>query len=82
MEDLEWIKITTVSGELNADIIKGMLEANDIPVQLIQESAGRVYGIVFGRLGNVQIFIPKEKYEIAKSLLDDYSAGSFPDANQ
>jgi len=83
MKYKQWIKLTELPGELQAEIIKGLLEANDIPVQLIQEGAGRAYGIMSGPLGGVQIYVPNSFGHKAKLILSRYSSGeldkSMPD---
>ena len=45
MTDDKWELITTVSGELQADLLRGLLEAEGIKVFLNQEGAGKVYGL-------------------------------------
>jgi len=73
----DWVKITEVPGDIQGEIIKGLLNANSIPTQLNQEGAGRAYGIMSGPLGAVQIFVPKEFAEDAKQILKDYEQGKY-----
>lgn len=76
------VEICITSGLLQAEIIKGKLEANDIPVLLQYESLGPVMGITVDGLGQVQVLVPEDKAEIARALLeesegsDDSSSGS------
>lgn len=72
----EWVVIDEVPGMLQAEILRGMLEAQEIPVLLSQEGAGRVYGLTVGPLGTVQILIPAKDLERARELLDAYYAES------
>lgn len=77
MGDESWVVVTTVSGEIQAEIIKGLLEAQGISVFLNQEGAGRAYGIGVGPLGEVQLLVPHTQEEAAQQVLADYEAGKF-----
>jgi hypothetical protein len=73
MEEMKWEKLTEVFGHLEADVIKSFLEAEGVPVELFQESVGRhIYPTTIDGLGRVQLFVPKEKAEEARRLLDAY----------
>jgi len=54
---------------LEAQIIKGRLESEGIPVLLRYESAGLVYGITIDGLGAVKIMVPGNLAEEAKEIL-------------
>ena len=77
MNEGKWEVVTTVSGSLQADILRTLLESRDIEVFLNQEGVGRVYGINVGPLGEVQIMVPESQSQEAKQILDDYYAGKF-----
>ena len=66
MTEGKWEVVTTVSGSLQADIIRTLLESRDIEVFLNQEGAGRVYGINVGPLGEVQILVPESQSQEAQ----------------
>ena len=68
--------LDTVSGNFQAEIIRGMLEAQDIRVALSQEGAGSVIAVNVGPLGDVQILVPSSQLEHAKIVLDDYYSGA------
>ncbi len=72
-----WEVVHEISGELQAEMLRGLLEAQGIPVMLNQEGAGRAYGISVGRLGQVQILVPSSHAESARSILNDYYAGIY-----
>jgi hypothetical protein len=69
--ELVWI----AHGMLDAEMIRALLESYEIPSQLFQESAGVVYGINFGPLGEVKIYVSKFQAPHAKKVLDDYYEG-------
>ena len=71
----EWIMIDEVSGELQAELLRSMLEAYDIPVQIIQESAARAIGVQISKFGRVQILVPSAESQRARQILRDYYDG-------
>lgn len=75
MQDEKWVVIDEVGGELQAEILRGFLEAQEIPVWASQEGAGRVYALGIGDLGKVQLLVPSSYVQKARLLLDDYYAG-------
>jgi hypothetical protein len=77
MTEDKWELITTVSGELQADLLRGLLEAEGINVFLNQEGAGKVYGLMMGPMGEVQVLVPENQSETARQIVDDYYAGKF-----
>jgi len=54
---------------MEAQIIKGHLESEGIPVLLSYESAGLVYGLTVDGLGEVKIMVPERLAEEAKEIL-------------
>ena len=72
----KWEVLAEVSGGSQADILRGFLEAQGIPVVLNQEGAGRAYGIYVGLLGRVQILVPSSFIDDARLVLKDYSLGT------
>jgi hypothetical protein len=55
---------------MEAQIIKGHLESEGIPVLLSYESAGLVYGLTVDGLGEVKIMVPERLAEEAKKILE------------
>jgi hypothetical protein len=54
---------------MEAQIMKGRLESEGIPVLLSYESAGLIYGLTVDGLGEVKIMVPKHLAEEAKEIL-------------
>jgi hypothetical protein len=74
MDELKWEILTEVQGRLEAEFIKSYLEAQEIDVELFQESVGHhIYPVTVNGLGRVQIFVPKEQAAEARQLLDAYN---------
>ena len=65
-EQLVTVYITT---QMEAQIIKGRLESEGIPVLLNYESAGLVYGITVDGLGEAKVMVPKRLAEEAREIL-------------
>jgi hypothetical protein len=61
MREEKWEVVDEVSGDLQAEILRGLLEAQGMQVWLSQEGAGRVYGLGLGELGKVQILVPSHQ---------------------
>jgi len=68
MDELSTIFITNLK---EAQIIKGKLEVEGIPVLLSYESAAIIYGFTADGLGKVEIKVPKDWEEIAKKIIEE-----------
>jgi len=72
MDELKYALLAEVYGRMEAELIKSYLEAHGIDVELFQESIGQnIYPTTIDTLGNVQIFVEKDKMEEAVELLKD-----------
>ncbi|MEE8636974.1 MAG: DUF2007 domain-containing protein [Dehalococcoidia bacterium] len=69
MSTEEQLVTVYVARQMEAQIIKGRLESEGIPVLLSYESAGLVYGITVDGLGEVKVTVPKRLAEEAKEIL-------------
>jgi hypothetical protein len=74
-----WVCVDTLQGRLEAEIVRGMLEAQEIEVQLSQESSAAIYGLGVGPLAEVEIFVREGQRAEAESLLDRYHRGTLED---
>lgn len=78
MEEKDWVIATTIAGQMKAEIIRGLLEAQGVPAVLLQESAGQyAYPVTFGKLAKVEIYVPGDLLYRARQILNDYEAGAF-----
>lgn len=75
--DDEWVVLEYVPGDLQAEILRGLLEAQGIPVFMSQESAGRAIGLTVGPLGEVTLLVRAEDLQEAQRVLADYRSGRF-----
>jgi hypothetical protein len=65
-------RLVTVRGAnyMEAQIIKGRLESEGIPVLLQYESAGVVYGLTVDGLGEVKVMVPEHLAGQAREILE------------
>ncbi len=76
MPEIEWEMVYETNGMLMAEILRGVLEAQEIAVTLSQEGIGRVYGLTVGTLGRVQILVPSSEVERARQILEEYESNN------
>ncbi len=57
------------SGLLQAQVIKGRLEASGIPALLDYESVGPTIGITIDGLGEVRVMVPLDRADEARELI-------------
>lgn len=77
MAEEEWVVVDKVQGQLQAEILKGLLEAQGIRVWLNQEGLARAYAVTVSTLGLVEISVPTSEVERAKTVLEAYYRGDF-----
>ncbi len=75
MGETQWEVVYETNGMFQAEMLRGMLEAQEIPVVLSQEGVGRVYGLTVGALGRVEILVPVSKIELARQTLYEFETG-------
>jgi hypothetical protein len=63
------VVVYTAAGQIEASLIKGLLESNGIPVMSLQEGAGAAYGLTVGVLGEVKVLTPKKYERQAREVL-------------
>lgn len=64
-----WQLLRTVGNDIEANMIRGILETAGIPSRIEAESATRLYGITSGALGGVRIYVPADAWETAQEIL-------------
>ena len=77
MSNEQWEVVDSVSGDLNAEMLRGLLEAQGIPVNLSQEGVARAYGLGVGPLAEVEIMVPDTYVREAEKVIESYQAGEF-----
>ena len=69
-ENGKFAVVCRVQGNAVAEVIKGHLESEGIPVLLQYESAGLIYGITVDGIGEVKVLVPAELVEEAKKIIE------------
>lgn len=64
-----WELLVEVTGEMQANLIKGLLESGGIPVCLQREAIGSLYGLTTGPLAQIKVLVPGEEQPKAAELL-------------
>jgi N-methylhydantoinase B/oxoprolinase/acetone carboxylase alpha subunit len=73
----EWVLVDKVQGQLQAEIIKGLLEAQGVRVWVNPQGAARAYAVTVGTLGAVEILVPSSSADQARQVLEAYDRGDF-----
>jgi hypothetical protein len=72
MTDAEWVMVDETAGMLQAELLRGLLEAEGISVMLLQEGAGKAIGLTVGPLGTVQMLVKPADAPRARQALDEF----------
>jgi len=67
MED-EWVELLISNDEIEAEMIKDLLESGGIPV-VIRSSRVRPYPVSVGKMGEVKILVRRHDREAAETAL-------------
>jgi hypothetical protein len=70
------VELIRIPGGINAESIVAALHGRGIPARIRGEVVGTIYGLTLDGLGEVTVFVPKEYFEEARSIL---SAGEHGD---
>jgi hypothetical protein len=77
MTEEEWVLVDKVQGQLHAEILKGLLEAQGIMVWINPQGAARAYAVSVGTLGAVELLVPSSAADQARQVLEAYYRGEF-----
>ena len=75
MSENDLVVVDIVAGDLQAQLLRGLLEAQGIAVMLSEESAAITYGLQLAGFANVQLIVRSDQAEQARQLLDEYYTG-------
>ena len=65
----EPVEVYVAAHEMEAQVVKGYLESNDIPVVLLSEAIGPTLAVAIGPLAEVRVMVPGPLAERARELL-------------
>ncbi len=72
----ELVKVETVSGLIEAEILRGLLEAAGVAAELSHEAALSVYSFGIGRMARVEVMVRAEQEDLARKIIDEYHSGA------
>jgi hypothetical protein len=79
MNQEEWVLVDTCAGQLQAELVRGLLEAQGIQVWINQAGAAHAYAVTVGSMGRVEVLVPSGDSEQAERVLDEYYSGKLDD---
>jgi hypothetical protein len=77
MNQKKWVVLATFPGDLQAELLRGLLESQSIPAEVLKEGAGRAIGLTVGPLGESNLLVPADMLDQANAVLDDYYRGAY-----
>ncbi|MGD8458548.1 MAG: DUF2007 domain-containing protein [Anaerolineales bacterium] len=77
MDNHEWVKIEQAPDAVQAEVLRGLLEAQGFIVFVSREGYESAIGIVGYPSADIEILVPKYQAEEAKQTLRDYYEGKF-----
>ena len=72
----ELVTVETVSGLLEAEILRGLLEAAGVAVELSHEAALSAYSFGVGRMARVEVMVRAEQEDLARKIIGEYRSGA------
>ena len=76
MNQEEWVLVDTIAGQLQAEVVRGLLEAQGIQVWLNQAGAAHAFAMTVGSMGRVEVLVPSSASELAQQILNEYYEGN------
>lgn len=71
------IEITRVPGLLNGDMLQVFLESKGIHAMVIQESAGKTFGLTVDGLGHARVYVPEDEVKETERILAALERGEY-----
>ena len=70
-EKSKWVKLTCLGGEIEADLLFGLLKTNEIPAVKVYPGATQVIKVYMGTAIGVEIHVPEDRFLEAKEILKE-----------
>lgn len=77
MSDRKWELVTVVSDPIQAEILRGLLEAQGVTVHIVREGYQAAFGIANQASVRIELLAPNDQVEAARKIIADYNAGEF-----
>lgn len=79
MQKSNWVLIKKVYGQVQAELLRGLLEAQGIEVLLSKEGAAKAIGLDTGAMGDTQLHVRADNEAAARELIRLYDQGKLSD---
>jgi hypothetical protein len=73
--DQDIVNVGSVSGKIEAEILRGLLESRGIQVWLVHEAAATIYGLGVGPLARVDLMVLAAQAKEATEIIESYRSG-------
>jgi len=73
--DKDIVQVGSVSGKIEAEILRGLLESRGINVWLVHEAAATIYGLGVGPLAQVDLMVHAAQASEAVKIIESYRSG-------
>ena len=77
MSDRKWELVTVTNDPIQAEILKGLLEAQGMMVHIVREGYQAAFGIANQASVRIELLAPNDQVEAARQIIDDYNTGKF-----
>jgi hypothetical protein len=77
MKSQKWSLVTILQDPIQAEILRGLLEAQGITIHIVREGYQAAMGIANQASVRIEILAPEDQVLEAKQIVDDYDAGKF-----
>jgi hypothetical protein len=77
MTEQKWELVEVVNDALVAEILKGLLEAQGIMVNIVREGYQTAFGITGQMSVRIELLAPTDQVEQARQVIADFHAGKF-----
>lgn len=82
MSNRKWALVTVLQDPIQAEILKGFLEAQGITIHIVREGYQTAFGIANQASVRIEILSPDDQVEEAQQIVADYDAGKFYSENE
>lgn len=72
----ELVKVAVLNDTVEAEMLRGLLEAQQIPVFLSKEAVGQVWGLTIGAASEVEAFVSADQAEAARQVVQEFFSGA------
>ncbi|QYK49887.1 MAG: DUF2007 domain-containing protein [Anaerolineales bacterium] len=66
-----FVKIVSLHDPAQAEVLRGLLEAQGMQVLLTKEAAGQVYGTFVGSMGEIELYVSAADEAAARGMVDE-----------